>query len=235
MGGPAAAPNAHDGHLRITYDEIHVTIGQTAQRIKEQFDPDIMVAIGGGGFFPARVLRTFLKRVSTADGKRRNIPIQAIGLSLYEEVGEADGSSGLAMEEKLGKEVIRTQWLDFSTLGNRPLIGRRILIVDEVDDSRTTLGYAVSELKKDIQAQFDKLTDEKKAELPETKLAIFVVHNKLKEKRAEIPQDVAYFSGADIPDVWVDYPWEQEDILLHNEVAAQQRAMGQTLEAASAA
>lgn len=30
------------------------------------------------------------------------------------------------------------------------------------------------------------------------------VHNKLKEKRAEIPQDVSYFSGADIPDVWVD-------------------------------
>ena len=80
-------------------------------------------------FFPARVLRTFLKRVSGADGKRRNIPIQAIGLSLYEEVGEFDGGNGLAMEEKLGKEVIRTQWLDFSTLGNRPLIGRRILIV----------------------------------------------------------------------------------------------------------
>jgi hypothetical protein len=31
------------------------------------------------------------------------------------------------------------------------------------------------------------------------------VHNKLKEKRAEIPQDVSYFSGADIPDVWVTY------------------------------
>lgn len=45
---------------------------------------------------------------------------------------------------------------------------------DEVDDSRTTLGYAVAELKKDIQAQFDKLSDEKKAELPETKLGIFV-------------------------------------------------------------
>lgn len=36
------------------------------------------------------------------------------------------------MEEKLGKEVIRTQWLDFSTLGSRPLIGRRILIVVRV-------------------------------------------------------------------------------------------------------
>lgn len=79
------------------------------------------------------MLRTFLKRVSNADGKRRNIPIQAIGLSLYEEVGELDGAaSGLAMEEKLGKEVIRTQWLDFSTLGSRPLIGRRILIVVRV-------------------------------------------------------------------------------------------------------
>lgn len=38
MGGPASAPNADDGHLRITYDEIHVTIGQTARQIKEQFE-----------------------------------------------------------------------------------------------------------------------------------------------------------------------------------------------------
>ncbi|GEM06064.1 xanthine phosphoribosyltransferase [Rhodotorula toruloides] len=235
MGGPAALPNVHDGHLRITYEEMHVTIGKAAQRIKSEFDPDIMVAIGGGGFFPARVLRTFLKRVSGADGKRRNIPIQAIGLSLYEEVGEVDGAAGLAQEEKLGKEVIRTQWLDFSTLGNRPLVGRRILIVDEVDDSRTTLGYAVSELKKDIQAQFDKLPEDKKADFPPTKLAIFVVHNKLKEKRASIPDDVAYFAGDNIPDVWVDYPWEQEEyilsrlaycILLHNEVAAKQKELG---------
>ncbi|GJN92123.1 hypothetical protein Rhopal_005153-T1 [Rhodotorula paludigena] len=220
MGGSAAVPHEADGHLRVTYNDIHVTIGACAARIKAEFDPDIMV------FFPARVLRTFLKRVSGADGKRRNIPIQAIGLSLYEEVGAFDGSSGLAQEEKLGKEVVRTQWLDFSTLGNRPLIGRRILIVDEVDDSRTTLGYAVAELKKDIQAQFDKLPEDKKADFPETKLAIFVVHNKLKEKRATIPDDVAYFAGDDIEDKWVDYPWEQEDILLHDAVAQKQKELG---------
>ncbi|BGP12420.1 hypothetical protein JCM10213v2_000336 [Rhodosporidiobolus nylandii] len=200
MHGAPQVANEHDGHLRITYNEIHVTIGKTAQRIKEEFDPDIMV------FFPARVLRTFLKRVSGPDGARRNIPIQAIGLSLYEEVGAFDGSSGLAQEEKLGKEVVRTQWLDFSTLGSRPLIGRRILIVDEVDDSRTTLGYAVEELKKDIQAQFDKLPEDKKSEYPKTELAIFVVHNKLKEKLATIPDDVKYFAGDDIPDRWGKYP-----------------------------
>lgn len=48
--------NALDGKIRVTYQDIHITIGQAAIRIKAEFDPDIMVAIGGGGFFPARVL-----------------------------------------------------------------------------------------------------------------------------------------------------------------------------------
>lgn len=52
------------------------------------------------GFFPARVMRTYLKDPATA----RNIPIQAIGLSLYESL---PGTTA----EKLGSEVIRTQWL----------------------------------------------------------------------------------------------------------------------------
>ncbi|GAA6040402.1 hypothetical protein JCM8097_007598 [Rhodosporidiobolus ruineniae] len=223
--GPTQPANEYDGHIRVTYNDIHITIGNTAAKIKEEFDPDIMVAIGGGGFFPARVLRTFLKRSTGPDGARRNIPIQAIGLSLYEEVGAFDGGNGLAQEEKLGKEVVRTQWLDFSTLGSRPLIGRRILIVDEVDDSRTTLGYAVEELKKDIQAQFDKLPEDKKDSYPKTELAVFVVHNKLKEKRATIPDDVKYFAGDNVPDS-IDYPWEQETILLHDEIAAKQKALG---------
>lgn len=132
-------------------------------------------------------MRSFIK---TPGGK--NVPIQAIGpftaclslavqltrphtgLSLYEEIGSLDGASAVA-PEKLGKEVIRTQWLDLSSLGNRPLVGRKILIVDEVDDSRTTLDYAVRELQKDIKDQLDALPADKRASLPETKLAIFVV------------------------------------------------------------
>jgi hypothetical protein len=31
--------------------------------------------------------------------------------------------------------------------------------------------------------------------------------NRLKPKAGEISKDVAYFSGADIEDLWVDYPW----------------------------
>lgn len=43
---------------------------------------------------PATSQRTFLKSGDT----KRNIPIQAIGLSLYEELGHSDGTVGLANE-----------------------------------------------------------------------------------------------------------------------------------------
>ena len=108
-----------------------------------------MILISGGGLFPGRAMRTFLKRPSELDpSKLRNIPTQAIGLSLYEEVA---GS----LEEQIGREVVRTQWLSEKTITGHKrqgapgrieegkdaggLLGKRILIVDEVDDSRTTL------------------------------------------------------------------------------------------------
>jgi uncharacterized protein len=37
------------------------------------------------------------------------------------------------------------------------LIGKNILIVDEVDDTRTTLEYAVKELEKDVETMQQKL------------------------------------------------------------------------------
>lgn len=45
----------------------------------------MFIAIGGGGFIPARILRTQLK--NDVNGKKRNIPIQAVGLVLYEDMG----------------------------------------------------------------------------------------------------------------------------------------------------
>jgi len=58
------------------------------------------------------------------------------------------------------------------------LIGKNILIVDEVDDSRTTLQYAYNELLKDVKSAIGSLNEEERKGLPETKFAIFVVHNK---------------------------------------------------------
>ena len=77
---------------------------------------------------------------------KRNISIHAIGLSLYESL---PGTT----EEQVGSEVIRTQWMCvinfiylvhiftpiFSGPSAKILLGRRVLIIDEVDDSRQTL------------------------------------------------------------------------------------------------
>lgn len=128
-----------------------------------------MIAIGGGGYVPARILRSFLKQPG-----HPNIPIQAIGLSLYEELPSAhpDNASTGAVDQ-IGTKVTRTQWLDFSSLGGMEnLVGKRILIVDEVDDTRTTLEYAVKELQKDVEAVSQNLgrVGEK------TEFGIFVLH-----------------------------------------------------------
>lgn len=107
------------------------------------------------------MLRSFLKKPGSP-----NIPIQAIGLSLYEELGTADPV------EKPGTKVTRTQWLDLSSLEMANLVGKNVLIVDEVDDTRTTLEYAVRELRKDVEEAGARLgrAGEK------TDFAVFVLH-----------------------------------------------------------
>lgn len=54
------------------------------------------------------------------------------------------------------------------------LIGKKILVVDEVDDTRTTLDYAIRELQKDVEtaAREQGRTDE----LENTQFSIFVLH-----------------------------------------------------------
>ncbi|KAG6889962.1 hypothetical protein C0992_003442 [Termitomyces sp. T32_za158] len=85
-------------------------------------------------------MRTFLREIT----ENKALQIQAIGLSLYEPL---PGTS----QEQIGKEVVRTQWI--SPNPGKLLLGKRILIVDEVDDTRKTLGYALTELQKDIEEE----------------------------------------------------------------------------------
>lgn len=145
----------------LTRLQVHKLCQASAEQILNDFKPNLMIAIGGGGYVPARILRSFLKRPGSAD-----IPIQAIGLSLYETL------SGSDPVEAPGTKVTRTQWLDLSSLEMANLIGKNVLIVDEVDDTRTTLEYAVKELEKDVQAATRKLGREGE----KTKFSIFVLH-----------------------------------------------------------
>ncbi|XHF99025.1 hypoxanthine-guanine phosphoribosyltransferase, variant 2 [Aspergillus wentii] len=166
-----------------------------------------MIAIGGGGYVPARILRSFLKRTGEP-----NIPIQAIGLSLYEDLGRGDP------EEVPGTKVTRTQWLDLSSLEMANLIGKNILIVDEVDDTRTTLEYAVRELEKDVEIAQKQLGREGE----KTNFFIFVLHNKDKPKKGSLSQDMlenGYHAAVTTGDVWICYPWEAKDIDEHDRLA----------------
>jgi adenine/guanine phosphoribosyltransferase-like PRPP-binding protein len=92
--------------------------------------PDVIVAIGGGGFIPARMLRTELK-----------VPILAVSLELYDDTTNTINGS-----------VKRIQWFDETSGAGRELVqGKRVLIMDEVDDTRTTLKFCVEELLRTSQ------------------------------------------------------------------------------------
>jgi hypoxanthine phosphoribosyltransferase len=104
-----------------TYDDIHHVIQQLAAKIEasgQQFDA--MVAIGGGGFIPARILRSFL-----------NIPIYTVTLAYYD------------ANDKPTDSPQKIQWIEGIAAN---LQGKNILVVDEVDDSRVTLEYCLNEL-----------------------------------------------------------------------------------------
>ena len=57
----------------VSYNMVHKLIKKLAERITYSgFDPDVIVAIGSGGFIPARIIKTFINR-----------PIYAVGISYY--------------------------------------------------------------------------------------------------------------------------------------------------------
>jgi uncharacterized protein len=105
------------------------------------------------------------------------------------------------------------------------LIGKNVLIVDEVDDTRTTLEYAVRELEKDVELARQQLGRTEK-----TKFSIFVLHNKDKEKKGHLPggmlEEGRYLAAVTVGDVWICYPWEATDIEEHDELAKTKGANG---------
>ncbi|GME67671.1 unnamed protein product [[Candida] boidinii] len=195
--------------MYISYNHVHMLCQEAAAKIK-QYKPDLIVAIGGGGFIPARILRSFLKEPGEP-----NLRVMAIILSLYEDINSVSTSA-----ENVGTEVVRVQWIDYKESGI-DLIGKKVLVVDEVDDTRTTLHYAIDELAKDAKEQ----AKEKGLEDPKTEFSIFVLHDKIKPKKADLPKEIMdnrYFAARTVEDCWIAYPWESTDIVTHTRNAVAQ-------------
>lgn len=70
----------------------------------------------------------------------------------------------------------------------RPYSKSRRILINCVVRSRLRYSYAISELKKDIEAELLSYPDEDRESLrAATHFAVFVVHNKLKPKLADLP------------------------------------------------
>lgn len=170
----------------FTYTEIHRTVAELAGRIQASgFEPEVTVAIGTGGFIPARILKTFLKK-----------PILTVGVKLYDEA-----------DQPMGEGPQKVQWIDEV---ERKLKGRKVLLIDEVDDSRTTLAYCLRELLRHEPAE----------------IAVAVLHCKDKPKLATLPPQVQrYWAGLHLADGWIVYPWDAVDIDAHEAHAQPQSGM----------
>jgi len=167
--------------LYITYNQIHETVKSLSQEIiSADFKPDLIIAIGTGGFIPARMIKTYLNR-----------SIQTVGIAYYD------------LNNIPSEKPVITQWLDGA---DEKLKGKKILLVDEVDDSRATIGFCLEELQKHDPEE----------------IAVMVIHNKKKKKAREIPPQIRhYFIGENFDDQWICYPWDAENIAEHDSLSLQ--------------
>ena len=161
----------------VSYNSVHKLVKNLSNQLTDSgFDPDVIVAIGSGGFIPARIMKTFINR-----------PIYAVGISYY------------GIDKKHKDHPTKIQWIDEV---QSQLEGKKVLLIDEVDDTRATLAYCVGELLK----------------FNPDEIAVLVLHNKVKDKDVEFPVEIKrYFAGMQIENVWIKYPWDADDIELHTE------------------
>lgn len=160
----------------VTYSEVHQGCQLIATKIREDgWEPDIIVAIASGGFIPARILKTYLKK-----------DIYVVGLKRYDD------------DSAIHPVPVKIQWIDEV---EKKLSGRRILLVDEVDDTRITLSYCLSELFR----------------YSPTEIRVAVLHQKRKEKLADFPPQVKVYQAEVLEDIWVKYPWDAVDVTRHEQ------------------
>ena len=134
-------------------------------KIKNDFEPDYILAISGGGLIPSRMVRKYIKK-----------PIISVTVQYYDE------------NDNLNNEAKIIQWVDKRLIENK-----KILIIDEIDDTGSTLSFVIDKLK----------------EYNPKELSVGVIFNKDKPKKYNNSMNnVNYYSAMDIYDNWVVFPWE---------------------------
>lgn len=152
--------------IYYSYEDIHKFVKRVSQKIRDDnYEPDVLIAIGGGGYIPGRILRNEFKK-----------PIIGITINFYDE------------NDQIQEKPNIHQWVNYNDVKNK-----KILIVDEVDDTRKTLHYIVDHLKF----------------FEPKEIGVVVLNNKLKPKLDF--EDVRYYSAQETEDKWIVYPWDGYD------------------------
>ncbi|MFA5468602.1 MAG: phosphoribosyltransferase [Sphaerochaetaceae bacterium] len=159
----------------VGYNTIHKLVKSLSNQIVSSgYEPDVIVAIGSGGFIPARIMKTYINR-----------PIFTVGISYY------------GVDQQHFDYPKKIQWIDEA---GQQLSGKRILLIDEVDDTRVTLSYCIEELLQHTPKE----------------IAVAVLQNKRKAKGSQFPAGIKfYFAAEEIEDLWIKYPWDAIDIDEH--------------------
>src|SRR6056300_1965334 len=133
--------------INLSYETIIKDIRKLAMNINNSDTKyAAIISIAGGGIIPGRLLRNYL-----------NIPIYSINVKFYNNNNEINNEG----------QII--QWLSDKEI--QELSGKNVLIVDDLDDTRTTLLFIIDKLK---HYSFNKI-------------GIAVLYNKKKDKSGEIP------------------------------------------------
>jgi hypoxanthine phosphoribosyltransferase len=158
MHGMKRRQNAELDFDAPTWDRIYAMLLDLAERIsKTRFMPDVVLAVSRGGWIPARVLCDLLGEPNLAD----------VGVEFYLGVSESKGEPTLVRP------------------ASAPLIGRKVLIVDEVADSGKSL----------------KLARKHVVELGATMVKVAVIY--CKPTSTIIPDFFAVKTSR-----WIIFPWE---------------------------
>ena len=105
--------------MKITYEEIHLLIDKISNNLNEiNYKPDLIVAIGSGGLIPAKLIK-----------KNFDVPIINFGIKYY------DSKNKLTQTPIIYQDIIKEQ-----------INNKNILLVDEIDDTWTTLKYALQKI-----------------------------------------------------------------------------------------
>jgi hypoxanthine phosphoribosyltransferase len=157
--------------IYISYEDVHRLVDMHTDRIIQDFAPDVILAIGRGGSIPGL-------RVSNNTKK----DMIYVGLKSYSGHTECEGG-----------DIRVIQWLDTDTINK--LKGKKVLIVDEIDDTRETIEYCVNKLRETCDLK---------------ELGVFVLFNKNNKKSIELEElDVdKYYAAEEKENLWIMLPWD---------------------------